>query len=901
MTTTTEFLAKLFAHTEKPVYLCSFPNERNDESQAGERHILTRKPVEIEAFIKKWDRAGRGMFFCVGTVEGNKRHKPAIVETIGLHVDVDFKSLEAADGNREIVARKMKALPLPPSAIVESGNGMHGYWLFMEPMDAQTETERIESALRQLSDLLGGDLAVCEISRVMRLPGTHNTKNDGFVAVELVELHPDRRYELDDLEDMLAELSPVLLRKVRERGQTVGELDPWAQYVKDFGFKAPIDVEQALAQMMFMGGGEASIHQTQLVVTASLLSRGMAPGEVVSIVLEATKIAAGAYGGRWNWRREERKIVGMCDTWLQKHPQPTARERSHLNAVEKSAPPDNLAEQPDSQAKPALQVKVKANGEKVVQLAPQLLKKEEQHQRVGQVTIDVLRRAGKELISTKDGIWFYQDGVWELRTEPRWLNANIESAIRALGFTSTTKLRNEARAWIEVEPTVWSEVERAWDQHGKVPTRSGLIDPRTGELEPAKPEHYCTWRIPLDYDPQAKAPWWLMMLDDMFGDKPLAERAALIRVVQECFGASLIDRKSRALSKALVFWGGENLGKSGPLEIAEKLFGASIGAPIDSVEGTHGMMPFGKRAPWVLHEAFKGNWSFSSVVKAIITQEPVMINIKNGPMLTQIVRTPIFWATNFQPQFKEATRAIVSRMIVIEVSRKFDPDKPMGAAAEAIRRGYGKPGEMVADTELQGVLNWALDGLRRALERGSIATTESIRATADAIHKDSNLAAGFMEECVEFDRNARLRVADFCLAHSAWWLEGKGEDRRLPTNEAIGKAMKALNDGRVGMDRTEMRDTNSRYYCGVAFNKIGLRYHRAAYESRLFEGKIATATDPQQEVNGIIPLTWDAKPSVVSMRRAHGVEGMTVDMTVYDRSTENMTGAPENGASPHDR
>jgi hypothetical protein len=36
-------------------------------------------------------------------------------------------------------------------------------------------------------------------------------------------------------------------------------------------------------------------------------------------------------------------------------------------------------------------------------------------------------------------------------------------------------------------------------------------------------------------------------------------------------------------------------------------------------------MPFVKRAPWVLHEAFGGKWEFASVVKAIITQEPVMI------------------------------------------------------------------------------------------------------------------------------------------------------------------------------------------------------------------------------------------------------------------------------------
>jgi hypothetical protein len=281
-------------------------------------------------------------------------------------------------------------------------------------------------------------------------------------------------------------------------------------------------------------------------------------------------------------------------------------------------------------------------------------------------------------------------------------------------------------------------------------------------------------------------------------------------------------------------------------------------------------MPFTKRLPWVLHEAFGGAWHFSSVVKSIVTQEPVQLNIKNGPMVTTVIRAPIFWATNFQPQFKEATRAIVSRMIVIEVSRRFDEKKAIGAAAEALRRGFAKPGELIVATELEGVLNWAIAGLKRALERGSIDTTDGIKATAQALHRDSNLVAGFLEECIEFDPMARIKISDFCLAHSAWWMELKGEDRRLPTNESISKALKAIGDKRIGMDQKEMRDNKGRYYCGIALNTAGLRYHKAAYESRLFEGKVVTATTPEQEVNSLIPASWDNRKSVIDMRSCHG-------------------------------
>ncbi len=495
--------------------------------------------------------------------------------------------------------------------------------------------------------------------------------------------------------------------------------------------------------------------------------------------------------------------------------------------------------------------------------------KSELHVVVGNAVLEHMGAQGEALINGPKGAWLYSRGMWELRTDINaWLGMRIETVCEGMGFTNTNKLTSEARNRILRRHEIWHD-DVPWDQHGKIPTRSGLVDPLTGALEPARPDHFCTWRVEVEYDPAAKCPWWETMIADIFGDRDPTEQAALVRVVQECMGAALIDKKSRALSKAVVFWGIQNLGKSGPLDVVAGLFGGTIAAPIGSVEGTHGSMPFVKRFPWVLHEAFGGAWHLSSIVKSIITQEPVMINVKNGPMITTVIRAPIFWATNFQPQFKEATRAIVSRMIIIEVSRRFDEKNPIGAAAEALRRGFTKPGELIVATELPGVLNWAMAGLLRALERRSIETTDSIDETADTIHRDSNLVAGFLEECVEFDPMARLPVSDFCLAHSVWFLQMKGEGRSIPSNDSIGKAMKAIGDPRIGMHPKEMRDNTSRFYCGIALNKSGLDYHKTGFESRLFDGKVAMVTSSDREVNSLIPPSWDTRESVIAMRKAH--------------------------------
>jgi hypothetical protein len=281
-------------------------------------------------------------------------------------------------------------------------------------------------------------------------------------------------------------------------------------------------------------------------------------------------------------------------------------------------------------------------------------------------------------------------------------------------------------------------------------------------------------------------------------------------------------------------------------------------------------MPFVERKPWVLHEAFGGQWHFSSVVKSIITQEPVQINVKNGPLITTVIRSPVFWATNHAPQFKEATKAIVSRMIVIPCRRHFVEGQPMGVAVEAARLGFAKPSALVLATEMPALLNWAIAGLRRALQRGSIEVTSDIKATADAIHRAGNLVVGFIEDCVEFDPKARVRVPDFCLAFAVWFVQERGEDRRIPSNDSVGRAMSALGDPRIGMDPKEMRSKKSRFYCGIALNKSGLGYHKTGFESRLFEGKTATVTSPDQDVISVIPASWDTeKPSIIEMRKHH--------------------------------
>jgi hypothetical protein len=195
-----EFLAALFNGTsdegDGQVYLSSLPNERDDPLEpTGEKHVCPPSGEAVDRFVSKWDRPRRGLFVCVSTVADNRRNKDNVRETVCLHADVDFKNL---DCDEPTIRAALETLPTPPSIVIRSGNGLHLYWLLREVVETQRIRDRLEAALRQLAAVCGGDPAVAEVSRLMRLPGTHNTKKGDWREVVIERLDADLRYELED-------------------------------------------------------------------------------------------------------------------------------------------------------------------------------------------------------------------------------------------------------------------------------------------------------------------------------------------------------------------------------------------------------------------------------------------------------------------------------------------------------------------------------------------------------------------------------------------------------------------------------------------------------------------------------------------------------------------------------
>ena len=504
------------------------------------------------------------------------------------------------------------------------------------------------------------------------------------------------------------------------------------------------------------------------------------------------------------------------------------------------------------------------------------------HAKVAEALLGLMTGRGQALRNIHDQknrthLWYFGGELWALLPEPvKWLNCAIEVTLRVTGKADKSKDRlvTEVRKYIERNPNIMEPNIVKWDTHGKVPTRSGLLDPVTLKLEPYRMEHYATWRLDLDYDPDAKCPLWLELLDDYFVEKSKKEREQLVVLLQDYAGTTLIDELPKALERGLVLQGASDTGKSVILRVLSAILwdGEPNSTALSEIGKTHGLEEFLFRRPWVLDEAFENNvWFLSAIVKAILAREPVGINQKNIHLITKRVIAPVLWGTNHPPAFKESTEAMVNRLLIVLLTRVFDKDNPVGVAAKAkaINPAW-EPHNLILDRERNGVFTWMMAGLQRVLERGYFVNTEEGKAMLVEMRMNANPVAGFVRDCIEYDVDAMISTADFHAAFTGWRLADHGDEKINFSRAALGRYLSALADPKILQDKLNFKKRDClRFYVGIRLNEQGAAHFEEVAARQIlapdlkFQGMSATKEATRQP----IPTEWLVLPKVELLRR----------------------------------
>lgn len=254
------FLRALFAETDtilfRPIETWTEAGKKRSRVDYRNTHYRKAAPVllllTLQRLLELSTKVPLNIFFGVCPRVGKKGRFDLAwqIRTIRvLWADIDHVSVAEA---RERVAKA--GLPAP-SIIVNSGNGVHLYWLLDEPyliddagapipvetewvekpggkkkarkyinengdrvyLDQRRHLSRLGAKAQRVQDVIAGIASVCggdhthDLARLLRVPGTFNRKDQRNgrepVLTQLVECEPSRRYPFADFE-RFAKLSP---------------------------------------------------------------------------------------------------------------------------------------------------------------------------------------------------------------------------------------------------------------------------------------------------------------------------------------------------------------------------------------------------------------------------------------------------------------------------------------------------------------------------------------------------------------------------------------------------------------------------------------------------------------------------------------------------------------------
>jgi len=179
-----DFLLDLGGSEDEPLHFQLIPEGVLRKKAASP--LLRVGPLkQLQGALREANDHGYGVFFAVNKCQGEQRKAENVVQVRAVFVDLDGAPLEPVYHG-----------PLEPHYIIETSPGhYHVYWLVTDdfPLD------RFKRVQKGLISVFDGDRAVCDLPRVMRLPGSINHKRGG-APVTIVASHNIQRYTLQEIE-----------------------------------------------------------------------------------------------------------------------------------------------------------------------------------------------------------------------------------------------------------------------------------------------------------------------------------------------------------------------------------------------------------------------------------------------------------------------------------------------------------------------------------------------------------------------------------------------------------------------------------------------------------------------------------------------------------------------------
>jgi putative DNA primase/helicase len=291
-----------------------------------------------------------------------------------------------------------------------------------------------------------------------------------------------------------------------------------------------------------------------------------------------------------------------------------------------------------------------------------------------------------------------------------------------------------------------------------IATQNGTLNLRTLEFYKSKREDYLTLQLGVDYDPEADCPRWKQFLEEVFdNDKELIE------FIQKVVGYSLTGDTIEQLM--FIFYG---FGKNG-----KSVFINTIQSLLKDYAGTSSFKTFdvdkqneqsndvaalkGKRFV-SMSESGADRKLNEPLIKQVTGGDKVSCRFLRCEFFEYVPQFKLFLATNHKPIISQSDFGIWRRIVLIPFTQNFE-----GREDDLLREKL--------QSELSGILNWAIEGLRKWQSEGLKPFPKSVQEATAEYRKDSDSIGQWFESEMSEHPESKIKSSEAHQNYSEWCKE----------------------------------------------------------------------------------------------------------------------------------
>ncbi len=317
---------------------------------------------------------------------------------------------------------------------------------------------------------------------------------------------------------------------------------------------------------------------------------------------------------------------------------------------------------------------------------------------------------------------------------------------------------------------------------------NGLLDLRTGESRPGRPEDYVTRSCHAEWKGiDAQAPLWEQTVLEVFGDRP--EVAAYFH---KLVGYAFFGRVTEKIFVILLGEEGDS-GKTTLMEILYSIMGDYI-APMPVELLLDQGRPESPNAPTPAIMTLKGlrlTWASEPGENRKFSVERIKLMSGNDSLTGRYgydkrmqafePSHTLFVLTNHKLRAPASDTPFWNRVRLLDCPYSFVPN-PKPGTNQRQRRDNLK--QDIVDHEASGVLAWIARGYMAYVAEGLEPPEAVCKATA-AYKREEDLAAEFIEECLEPDEKGMIFANDLYELFKLWYQANYG--KKIPSISTFGR------------------------------------------------------------------------------------------------------------------